>query len=273
VTNRRNSPGKTVLLVVMTLPFLYPFAFLVATALKPLPEFQEDKLGWPDRPSFENISAVWDEVGLGQAMLNSLLAVGVGVVVTVLISAAGAFWFLQHHGRAANVLRSLVLLTMALPPPVFIIPLFVLMSAQGLTNNLLALGIVYAGWNAAFGLYLMHAYYRALPLEVLEAARVDGASLLQQFFYIILPLSRPALATLGVLAFLWSWSDLLLSVVLIQDPERRTVTVATALLADQYSTNIPKNAAGVLLALIPILAIFLLGQRYLARGIAAGVGK
>ena len=89
----------------------------------------------------------------------------------------------------------------------------------------------------------------------------------------LLPLSRPALATLAALAFLWSWSDLLISVILVQDPGHRTVTSSVALLADQFSTNTPRLAAGVLIALVPTLLVFAFGQRYIARGVTAGVGK
>ncbi len=163
---------------------------------------------------------------------------------------------------------------MAIPPPIFVIPLFVLLADWKATNNLVVLGFVYAAWNAGFGLYLMYTYYRgAIPPEVLEAAEVDGASSMRQFVRLVLPLSRPALATLAALVFVWSWSDLLLSVVLIQDSTRRTVVPATALLADRYFSDVPSQAAAVLIALVPMLLVFLVGQRYLKRGIMAGVGK
>jgi raffinose/stachyose/melibiose transport system permease protein/N-acetylglucosamine transport system permease protein len=162
---------------------------------------------------------------------------------------------------------------MAIPPPVFIIPLFVELSDWGVTDNLFMLGVVYAAWNAPFGIYLMYAFFDTLPAEVLEAAQVDGANALQVLLRVLMPLSKPALATLAVLTFIWSWSDLLISVVLVQDPSRRLLTPATALLSDQFSTNVPKNTAGVLIAILPLLAVFLLGQRSLVRGILAGVGK
>jgi ABC-type glycerol-3-phosphate transport system permease component len=163
--------------------------------------------------------------------------------------------------------------TMALPAAVFVIPLFVQLTEWRLTENLVVLGLAYAAWNAGFGTYLMYAYFDGLPAEIIEAAKVDGASELQQLFRLLLPLSRPAIATLAALSFLWSWSDLLISLVLIQDPSHRTITSAVASLADQYSTNTPRLAAGVLIALVPTLIVFAFGQRYIARGITAGVGK
>jgi ABC-type glycerol-3-phosphate transport system permease component len=273
VTASRWSPSKTAVLVVFCVPFLYPFVFLVGTALKPLSAFNQNEVNLPSRPTLTNLESAWNFASLGPAMLHSAIAVGVAVVVTVGISAAGAFWFLGHDGRVARVARYCLIGTMALPPPVFIIPLFVLISAHGLANSLVVVGLVYAGWNASFGLYLTYAYFRGLPAEVLEAAEVDGASRLQLLWRVIVPLSKPVLATLAVLTFIWSWSDLLISVVLVQDPGRRLLTPATALLASQYSTNTPRNAAGVLIAILPILVVFLVGQRWLVRGILAGVGK
>jgi ABC-type glycerol-3-phosphate transport system permease component len=267
------SVGRTAILVVAALPFLYPFVFLVGTALKPLAAFNENSVNLPSNPTLDNIGAAWTEASLGWAMLHSLLAVGVGVAATVAVSAAGAFWFFLHESRPARVLRYVLIGTIALPPPVFIIPLFVLLSDHSATDNLLVLGLVYAGWNASFGLYLIYTYFKGLPRDVIEAARVDGASLLQLLWRVMLPLSRPVLATLAVLSFIWSWSDLLISIVLVQDPSRRLLTPATALLSDQYSTDIPKQAAGVLIAVLPMLFVFLLGQRSLVRGVAAGVGK
>ncbi len=216
----RWSPVRIVIVVLATIPFLFPFWILLATALKPLPEFQENPISWPDHPTDDNLTTAWTEAELGPALRNSVVAVTIGVIVTAAISAAAAFWFLRHTGRIARGLRVALIGTMAIPPPIFVIPLFVLLADWKATNNLVVLGLVYAAWNAGFGLYLMYTYYRgAIPPEVLEAAEVDGASSMRQFVRLVLPLSRPALATLAALVFVWSWSDLLLSVVLIQDSD------------------------------------------------------
>lgn len=269
----RISIGRTTLLLILTVPFIYPFVFLISTALKPLSEFNEDAVGFPASPTLTNLREAWNEASLGPAMVHSLFAVGVAVVVTIAFSASGAYWFTRHRGRWSRALRWALIGTMAIPPPVFIIPLFVQLSDWSVTDNLVMLGFVYAAWNAPFGLFLMYTFFEGLPTEVLEAAQVDGANSFQSLLRVLLPLSRPALATLAVLTFIWSWSDLLISVVLVQDPSRRLLTPATALLSDQFSTNVPKNTSGVLIAILPLLAVFLLGQRSLVRGILAGVGK
>jgi raffinose/stachyose/melibiose transport system permease protein/N-acetylglucosamine transport system permease protein len=270
---RRTRWSRTSLLFLVSVPFVYPFLFLVGTAIKTNPQFEEDPTGLPTTASFKNFSEAWEQASLGQAMLNSVLAVSVAVVATLLISAGAAFWFLRHEGRAASVLRWSLIGLMAVPLPVYIIPLFLQLSDRGLTDNLVVMGLIYAGWNSTFGLFLTYSYFKDLPPEVLEAARIDGASLLQQLRYVLIPLSRPVLGTLAVFAFIWSWSDLLAAVVIVQEPEKRLLVPATALLSDVHSNNIPRNTAGLVIALVPMLFVFLLGQRALVRGITSGIGK
>jgi len=265
--------GRTLLAIVIAIPFVYPFLFLVGTALKQKDDFYDAPAGLPSRITFDNLASAWQDAALGPAMLRSAVAVTVAVVVTVTISVAGAFWFTRHQGRFARGLRWAVIGTMAVPVPVFIIPLFLQFNDWDMTNSLVAVGFVFAAWNASFGLYLTDAYLRGLPADVVEAADIDGATPLQQLRYVIIPLSKPVLATLAVLTFVWSWSDLLISVVLVQDPAKRLLIPSTALLNDKFSSDVPRNAAGVLIALLPILLVFLAGQRALVRGIMAGVGK
>lgn len=273
MTARTWRPGRTLIAILIAIPFIYPFVFLLGTALKPNEQFIEDAAGLPSSLTLENLDDAWTTAALGPAMARSAVAVAVAVVVTVTISVAGAFWFLNHRGRVAALLRWAVIATMAVPVPVFIIPLFLQVNRWGLDDSLVTVGFAFAAWNASFGLYLTYAYLQGLPLDVLEAAAIDGASRFQQLRYIIIPLSRPVLATLAVLTFVWAWSDLLISVVLVQDPAQRLLIPSTALLADRFSSDVPRDAAGVLIALLPIVLVFLAGQRALVRGITAGVGK
>jgi ABC-type glycerol-3-phosphate transport system permease component len=265
--------AKLSILLLSTIPFLYPFVFVAATAFKPQTEFAQSSIAWPHHPTFQNISAAWSEGSLGRSMFNSLIAVGVASAVTVVISAMAAYWFLHHRGRIASVLRVAVIGSLAVPAPVFVIPLFVLLGQHHLTNNLIVLGLVYAAWNAGFGVFLMYQYYRGIPHELHEAAMLDGASFTGRFYRVVLPLSKPALATLGALAFLWSWSDLLVAVILIQDPARRPVTAAVALLSNSAYTPTVILAAAVLISLIPGLVVFGVGQRYIKQGIVAGFDR
>jgi ABC-type glycerol-3-phosphate transport system permease component len=157
---------------------------------------------------------------------------------------------------------------------IWIVPLFLLMTRLGLTDNLVVLGVVYGALIAPFGLYLMHTHYKdGIPFEVREAAAVDGASTWQQLLHILLPLSKPALAALGALSFVWSWGDLLLAVVMLQDSSRWTLTVAASTLVSRFDAAIQQQAAAALVSIAPLLIVFLGAQRAIARGLTAGIGK
>jgi ABC-type glycerol-3-phosphate transport system permease component len=164
------------------------------------------------------------------------------------------------------------------PFVIYVIPLFVLFSQLGLTDNLVILGIAIAAVNVPFGIFLAVAYLRSgLPRDVVEAARVDGATTWQEFSAIVLPLMRPALGTLAALGFIWAWGDLLMSVIFIQSADNYTMTVATSTI----SRNSPQHgasavqvlAAAGLIAIVPLALVFLLFQRAISRGLVAGVGR
>lgn len=267
------SPAKTAVLMFVTLPFLIPFLFLTSTAVRPLSDFTRSEAGFPTHLTMANLEVAWRDAGLGPAFIHSLVTVTLAVPLILSISLMGGVWFLRHTSRPARIMRYVLVGSIAIPRPVIIIPLFVGLSDFGLADNLVMLAVVFAGSIAGFGLYFTHSHLRSLPIELFEAAEIDGASLWQMMLHVFLPLSKPVLATIGSLAFIWFWGDLLIAVVLVQDPSQRLATPAVTLLADEYWTNIPAMAAGVLIVLLPMLWVFFLAQRWLAKGILAGMGK
>jgi ABC-type glycerol-3-phosphate transport system permease component len=268
------SVSRTGIAAVISVPFLYPFFFLATTALKPESQYVHDKLGLPERLTSAHLHYAWVNAHLGRAMVNSFIACGVGVVVLIAISSTGAYWFLRHPGRFPRALMVTLLGAWLFPLVIWIVPFFVEMTRLGLQDNLVVLGIVYGVSNAPFGLYLMYTFYReGIPPDVAEAAEVDGASTFQQFRRIILPLSRPAIGTLCALGFVWTWGDLLLAVVLIQSPDKWTLTQAAATLIQRFNLSVQSQAAAALVSILPLLLVFLLAQRTIVRGFTAGIGK
>jgi ABC-type glycerol-3-phosphate transport system permease component len=271
---QRWSPVRTLLLVVAAVPFIYPFVFVAETAFRTQQDYYMSPAGFPHHWTLYHLRNAWTAAGLGHAMINSAIAVSVGVTATVFLSSSAAFWFMRHSGRFARALFASIPGLWILPFLIWLIPFFVFLSDLGLTGNLYVLGMVYATTTAPFGVYLMRSYYKsAIPLEVLESAQVDGASALQQFLRIVLPLSKPALGTLTALSFIWSWGDLLLGLVLLNDPSKFPVTVAAAGLVQQLNANTQQTAAAGLIATVPMIAVFLFAQRAIVRGVTAGVGK
>lgn len=265
---------RTALIAVLTVPFVLPFFYVISVALKPIDEYNLDQVGLPQNPTLDNFAQAWTGTDLGASLLHSAIAVATGLVVGAAASSSAAFWFYRYRGRVASVLRAMIIATMAVPAAVFVLPLFVGVSRAGLSNNLVVLGLVYAGASGGLGLYIMSTHFReAIPSELVEAAEMDGASALRQYWSIFLPLGAPAIATYCTLAFIFSWGELLLASVLVRSEERRTAATAAALLADEYSLNVPVTAAAVVIILSPMLVVFAVGQKYLQAGLTGGSHK
>jgi raffinose/stachyose/melibiose transport system permease protein len=265
---------KTAVGLLLCVPFVYPFVFAIFIAVKSPDEFFVDPAGIPRSFTLSNFSHAWTDAQLGRGILNSFVAAGIGVIVCCLLSMTAAFWFHRHSGRLAKLLFVSLCSIWALPFAIWLIPSFVLLSNLQLTNSLVVLGVVYAAVNAPFGIYLMWSYYKSgIPVEVLEAAQVDGASLVRQFTSIIMPLSLPAIATVASLSFVFMWGDLFIAVVLLQDPQKFTLVASASTLVTRLNPATQEVAAATIISLLPQLIVFLFAQRALVRGFTAGVGK
>jgi ABC-type sugar transport system permease subunit len=271
---RRWSPVRTALCVALSLGFVYPFVNLVFLAVKSESDFQRDPTGMPQSFTDHWFRYAWSTGGLGASIWHSALAVGVGVVVCVAVAMPAAFWFWRHPARLPRLLLLLLLGFLALPIVLWLFPLFVELSRLGITSNLWILGLVYAATQVPLALGLLLSYLRhGLPPEICEAAAIDGASLLAMFRRVVVPLARPALGTVVALTFLFLWSDLLISLILIQDPARFTALVAASGLIAKGVPNLQAAAAAGVILTLPVLAVLAVAQRAIVRGFTAGSGK
>lgn len=262
---------RTATAAILTIPFLIPFFFLITVALKPEADYRASPIGLPSTLTLEHVTDAWNRAGLGSALWNSLIASGVGVVVACLLSMSAAFWFIIYRNRKSEKLRWAMILGYAFPAVIWLIPLFVLLARRGWTNNLYILGIIYGVSNVPFGLYLIYAFYRqTLRSEIMEAAAIDGATVLQQFRSIAIPLAKPAVTALAALVFVWSFGDLLFAVTLIQDPSKWTIPIAAATLVSRQNITAQAQAAAAFVALLPSLVVVLVAQRALVRGFGGG---
>jgi ABC-type glycerol-3-phosphate transport system permease component len=273
-SERRWSPLRTAIVATLAITYIYPFLFMVATALKPADQYFDNPAGWPTTLTFEHLKSAWNSAGLGQALINSAIAVGIGVVICCVICSLASFWFVSNRGKIAGFLLGSFGSLWVLPQVVWLIPFFIILSTLNLTNNLVVLGVVYGTVFAPSFIWLLWAYFlQGLPPELIEAAEVDGASLFQQYLRIAVPLSLPALGAVAALTFVFAWGDLLLAVVLLQDPEKFTVVPAAATLVGRFDAAIQETTAAALITILPCIAIFLLAQRAIVRGITGGFSK
>lgn len=252
---------------------VYPLCFMLSTALKSRKEYLFNRYGLPRSPTLENFSNAWTFGKVGRYVGNSAIVVVSGVVLSWGVCALSGYALshLRFPGRRAVFLA--ILASMVIAPQVIIIPLHAMLLRMGLLNTHIGLILIYVTLAIPFGTYLMTSYFRSVPHELVEAAQVDGAGHLQILWRVMVPVGRPAFVTLGIFNFLWMWNELLLALLILKDDSVRTLMVGVANLRGQYTTNIPLLSAGLFLAALPVLIVFLVFQTQLTKGMTMGAVK
>ena len=255
-----------VVLIAIAIFFILPLVIVFATSLKYRTEVYTDPGLLPGNPGFENYTAL---LGSGSAFyrwfLNSAIVSTVGTVLTVTLTSLSAYAFARIDFRFKNLLFSILITTLLLPSVMFLVPQYKLMAQIGLYDTLIALML--PGIASVFGLFFMRQFFLTIPVELEEAAYVDGASRLRTYASVVLPLVAPALATLSVITFLGFWNDYLWPAIICQD--NCTLPPGLRLLQGQYSADYGLIMAGAVVAAVPVLVIYLLLQRYIIQSVAA----
>lgn len=266
---------RTAIMAAISLAFILPLLFLVATAIRTRQDYIMSPGGLPKSFTLDNIIAAWTQANLGQGLVVSLIVAVIACLVCASTALAGAFWFRIHQGRVARGLNVLLIAGYAIPMVAWLIPVFVMLASARLVNNIVVAGIIAGIATLPFAIYLIHTFFRqALTSELLEAAALDGARVLKIFWYIAVPMSRPALASVVALVFVWTFGDLLMAATLLQgNPQVYTLTLAATTLSTREDVNLQGQAAAALVSLIPVLLVFMVAQKSLASGFGAGSGK
>lgn len=266
---------RTTLAVLITIPFVVPFLFLISTALRTRADYLSSPGGIPQAFTFDHVVSAWAQADLGRALINTLIVCLVACLVCASVSLAGAYWFRIHEGRAVAVARLTLASAYAIPMVAWLIPVFVIAAQSGLTGNLFVAGVINGVATLPFAFYFVHTFYRqALSSEILEAATLDGASVLQSFVRIGIPMALPAIAAAVALTFVWTFGDLLVAATLLQsDPSSYTITLAATTLTTREDVNLQGQAGAALVSLLPTLVAFAVAQRALKEGFGAGSVK
>jgi len=250
-----------------------PFLWLLVTALKGGGEniFAYPPSLWPAQPTLDNFRQVWDAVPFGRYFFNSVLVAVVAVALNLILASLAAFPLARMRFRGREPFFVMILATMMIPLPVIMIPLFVLSQRLGLLNSYS--GLILPTAVSAFGIFLMRQAFLAIPREIEEAAVIDGANPWQVFWQVMLPLTKPSLATLAIFVFVGSWGDFLWPLIVLKDPDLYTLPVGISYLAGTFSANWRLIAAGSVLSIMPIVAVFIGLQRFFIGGQTAGAVK
>ncbi len=264
---------RQVLVVSATVLSLFPVYFMTVSAFKTKAEYLANKWGLPPSLNWANFNvALAGEKFFLRFANSAILTVG-SVAFSLIIACLAAFAFARTEFKGKRILFNLILTLMVVPPVVMVVPLFVSMVRWDLVNTYQGTILIYTGLLLPFSIYLMTNFFQTIPHEIVEAARIDGCSNLGVFWRIMMPLSAPAVITLIVVNALWVWNELLIALVFMQKDELKTLMVGIAALRSRNYVDIPVTMAGLLIATIPIVVLYIFGQRYFIRGLTSGAVK
>jgi ABC-type glycerol-3-phosphate transport system permease component len=255
------------ILILGSVVMVGPFIWMIATALKtPAEQFSRTLI--PNPATLDNFYTLWSMLPINHLIFNSFKIALITTIGQLITCGMAAFVFAVVRFRFREVLFLMLLATLMVPSQVTIVPNFVVFRWLGLYGTQAPLWLP-AFWGGAFGTFLLRQYFRTIPLDLAEAARVDGASLWQIFIRIYFPLARPALAALAIFIFLQSWNNLLTPLIYLpSDLEQTTLPVGLALLQAQFQGRWTIQMAGALVSVAPIILVFFFAQRQFIEGIA-----
>jgi multiple sugar transport system permease protein len=253
-------------LIVGALIMVFPFIWTLVTSVSPGSSLTTTPKLIPDNPSLAPYAELFQRVPFGQVILNSVLIAVVSTVFQLVTSSMAAYVFARMPFRGRGAIFVLYLATLMIPFQVLIVPLFVEMKSLGLINTYV--GAILPTIASAFGVFLLRQAISTVPYELDQAATLDGAGHFRVFFQIVLPLVRPALATLAVFGFLNTWNSFLWPLIILRDPAMQTLPVALSSLQGQFSTQWDVLMAGSVVSIIPMFALYVFAQKYIVQGVA-----
>jgi raffinose/stachyose/melibiose transport system permease protein len=259
------------LMVAAAVAFLFPVYALVTLSLKDPGQIAGSPLAPPNPPTLDNYSSAWSSASLGPALLSSTLITVVSLVLLIAIGSCAAYFLARTATRLGYGLYILFLLGIVLPFQLGMIPLYNLFSRLDLIGSYQAIILFYTGIQLPFTVFLYTGFIRALPSEYAAAAMVDGASHLQAYTRIVFPLLRPITGTVLILNAVFIWNDFFTPLLYLAGSDKETVPVRIFAFVGQYVSDYGLVFAGLVLGAIPILAVFLLLQRYVIKGFASGL--
>jgi raffinose/stachyose/melibiose transport system permease protein len=268
----RDAP-KHVLLLAFVAITLVPVYFMLVNSFKTPEEYIGNPYGFPDQPTLSTLGDAFRGGDLLRWLGNSALFTVTSVALSTLIAALAAYPLALMRWRPGPFVLSLLIALMVVPPIVLVIPLFQLVVDLGQVSTYRSVIAIYTGILLPFSTFLLVSFFRTTPRELLEAARIDGAGHWRIWRSIVIPLAIPALVTVATVQALWVWNEVLIAVVFLQSEELRTLMVGITLFQSRFTLNIPLVMAGMVWATIPMVALYLLGQRFFIRGLTAGAVK
>jgi len=261
------------LMIALAALFLVPLYFVLANSVKPFREIMINASALPRHLSWANFSKAWSAIDFPAVFFNSLFITVCSVLGLVVLGSMAAWRMARRPGKWSNGLLILFISAMVIPFQAIMIPLVEFTSKLGLMNSRLGLIVMYFGFGVSFTIFLYQGFVKMIPLEVEEAAIVDGCKPMKLFWRIVFPLLKPMTITVMILNALWIWNDFLLPLLVLHDKTIHTIQLGTYRFFAQYTKQWDLAMATLTMSITPIVAFFLTMQRHIIEGIAQGAVK
>lgn len=262
-----------VFLSIYALIILVPFTMMVFNSFKTMRELFLKPFSLPSKFSFDNFTKAWRFANIGVGYRNSLFVAGVTVLIVAMLASMFAYMISKYDFSFRRAIFLYSMLGLALPARLAVIPIFILLRNMGLTNSLLGLILVYSSVNIPFSVFILKNFIDAVPNELCEAARIDGAGVGYIYYRVILPLIKPALSIIAIVTFVNVWNDFFFPLILINDRSKATITLAVSIFFGEYSIQWPLLFAGLTLSIAPTVIMFLIFSRFFIAGMTQGAIK
>ncbi|WP_407649440.1 carbohydrate ABC transporter permease [Brevibacillus composti] len=252
---------------------LYPIVLMIGSSFKSNVEIFTNPLSFPKSFQLDTYRKLWEAVPFADFLMNSIIVSVTSVLLIAVTSAMAAFYLARFSYRWTGVLYFFFILGLMIPVKLGIVPLFLLMKKLGLLNSLWSLILIYTASGIPISVFILTGFFRTLPVELEEAARIDGCNHFQVFWKVLLPLIRPALGTVVIINFISAWNDFFFPLIFIQEEALKTIPVGMMVLFGEYETDWSLLFAGLTLSALPMIAVFLLASRQFMEGLTAGAVK
>jgi len=251
----------------------YPILWMVINSFKSEKEFAVNQFGLPKTFVTQNYIDAWNTANLGVLFRNSIFICLIATIITVLIGALASYFLARFEFKLSKAVYTFFIFGMLIPIHATLVPMFILLKNLGILNSPITLLFPYIAFNLPITIFILTSFMKSFPKDIEESAVMDGCGIFRIFWSIILPMSRPAVATVIILNFIHNWNEFSFALVLINDPTLQTLPLGLASFAGQFTVNYGAQMAGLTMSLVPILIFYLLLEKEIVKGMTAGAVK
>lgn len=273
-SNRGGRIVLEVIMVILSLLFLYPLFLTIINSLKSFQEVMTDVIALPKALAFENYSYVWEFINYPRLFLNNAVITILGLAGIILVSSIASYKLARTKSKASSIIYFLCIMPMLIPFQSIMLTVLQMAKSLHLSESTWGLGLLYWGFGAPLAVFIYHGFVKGIPKEIDESATIDGASGFRLFFSVIFPLLKSVTTTIIIIDVMWIWNDFLLPLLMVNgSPSTKTLTLAAYTFVGQYTSDWQYAMTAMVMAVLPSIIVFIFLQKYIVKGVVAGAVK